>query len=92
MRCVCPCINTNVPRCVEDKESDRGEYQYHSKVQLLPGGLSQAPGIQRSCSHESVSPVFRCAGHQQLTVVCSPDPGDINDVNIPMPVLTSNYY
>ena len=90
MSVIVSCINIDVPRCVEDKESDRGEYQYHSKVQLLPGGLSQAPGIQRSCSHESVSPVFRCAGHQQLTVVCSPDPGIINVILKLLPVLSGN--
>ena len=64
MSVIVSCINIDVPRCVEDKESDRGEYQYHSKVQLLPGGLAQAAGIHRACSHEGVSPVLRCGRHQ----------------------------
>ena len=38
--CVSPLLILNVPRRVEYKESYRGEYQYHSKVELLSGGLS----------------------------------------------------
>ena len=53
-----------LPRGVQNEEGGRGEDQYDGKVQLLPRGLTQAPGIHRSCSHEGLSPVLCCGGHQ----------------------------